>query len=106
MGKSEKDDTGTLISFLPDADVFEELDLSAETLAQRVVHGDVVLTIGKRSTHLFTNAVTISATFLRGFYERVAEKVTKFRDIACCGGICCNHKKSFTDCYFAYFFMQ
>jgi DNA gyrase subunit B len=36
VGKSEKDDTGTLISFLPDADVFEELDLSAETLAQRL----------------------------------------------------------------------
>jgi DNA gyrase subunit B len=36
VGKSEKDETGTLISFLPDADVFEELDLSAETLAQRL----------------------------------------------------------------------
>jgi DNA gyrase subunit B len=35
-GKSEKGETGTLISFLPDADVFEELDLSAETLAQRL----------------------------------------------------------------------
>jgi DNA gyrase subunit B len=36
VGKAEKGDTGTLISFLPDADVFEELDLSAETLAQRL----------------------------------------------------------------------
>jgi DNA gyrase subunit B len=36
VGKSEQDDTGTLISFLPDADVFEELDLSAETLVQRL----------------------------------------------------------------------
>ena len=35
-GKAEKGDTGTTISFLPDADVFEELDLSAETLAQRL----------------------------------------------------------------------
>jgi DNA gyrase subunit B len=35
-GKSEKGATGTTISFLPDADVFEELDLSAETLAQRL----------------------------------------------------------------------
>ena len=35
-GKAEKDESGTLISFLPDADVFEELDLSAETLAQRL----------------------------------------------------------------------
>jgi DNA gyrase subunit B len=36
IGKTEKGETGTLISFLPDADVFEELDLSAETLAQRL----------------------------------------------------------------------
>jgi DNA gyrase subunit B len=36
VGKTEKGETGTLISFLPDADVFEELDLSAETLAQRL----------------------------------------------------------------------
>jgi DNA gyrase subunit B len=36
VGKAEKAESGTLISFLPDADVFEELDLSAETLAQRL----------------------------------------------------------------------
>jgi DNA gyrase subunit B len=35
-GKAEKGDAGTTISFLPDADIFEELDLSAETLAQRL----------------------------------------------------------------------
>jgi DNA gyrase subunit B len=35
-GKSDKGETGTTITFLPDADVFEELDLSAETLAQRL----------------------------------------------------------------------
>jgi DNA gyrase subunit B len=35
-GKTEKGESGTTISFLPDADVFEELDLSAETLAQRL----------------------------------------------------------------------
>jgi len=35
-GKSEKGETGTTISFMPDADVFEELDLSAETLAERL----------------------------------------------------------------------
>ena len=35
-GKAEKSDSGTLISFLPDADVFEELEFSAETLAQRL----------------------------------------------------------------------
>jgi DNA gyrase subunit B len=35
-GKSEKEETGTTISYLPDADVFEELELSAETLVQRL----------------------------------------------------------------------
>src|SRR6266508_1441581 len=36
VGKAEKEDTGTTISFLPDAEVFEELELSAETLTQRL----------------------------------------------------------------------
>jgi DNA gyrase subunit B len=36
VGKAEKGESGTTISFLPDADVFEEVDLSAETLAQRL----------------------------------------------------------------------
>ena len=36
VGKAEQGDTGTTISFLPDADVFEELDLSVETLVQRL----------------------------------------------------------------------
>src|SRR5437868_6327606 len=37
VGKTEgKDDTGTTIAFLPDAEVFEELELSAETLTQRL----------------------------------------------------------------------
>src|SRR5712691_4081800 len=35
-GKVEKGDTGTTISFLPDGEVFEELELSAETLIQRL----------------------------------------------------------------------
>jgi DNA gyrase subunit B len=35
VGKAGKDDTGTTISYLPDAEVFEELELSAQTLAQR-----------------------------------------------------------------------
>ncbi len=35
VGKAGKGETGTTISFLPDSDVFEELDLSAQTLAQR-----------------------------------------------------------------------
>jgi DNA gyrase subunit B len=36
VGKAEKGDTGTTISFLPDAEVFEELEFSAETLVQRL----------------------------------------------------------------------
>ena len=36
VGEAEKDDTGTTISFLPDAEIFEELELSAETLQQRL----------------------------------------------------------------------
>ncbi|MFL5982195.1 MAG: DNA topoisomerase (ATP-hydrolyzing) subunit B [Gaiellaceae bacterium] len=35
-GKAEKGDTGTTIMFLPDAEIFEELELSAETLQQRL----------------------------------------------------------------------
>jgi len=34
-GKVSKGETGTTISFLPDSEVFEELDLSSQTLAQR-----------------------------------------------------------------------
>src|SRR5436190_7205684 len=36
VGTTAKDDTGTTISFLPDAEIFEELELSAETLQQRL----------------------------------------------------------------------
>jgi DNA gyrase subunit B len=35
-GKTTKDDTGTTISFLPDAEVFEDVELSADTLQQRL----------------------------------------------------------------------
>ncbi len=35
-GKSDRGDTGTTIAFLPDAEVFEEVELSAETLVQRL----------------------------------------------------------------------
>jgi len=36
VGKAEDGDTGTTISFLPDAEIFEEVELSAETLQQRL----------------------------------------------------------------------
>src|ERR687895_2105060 len=35
-GKAEKRDTGTTISFLPDAEIFEEVDFSIQTLVQRL----------------------------------------------------------------------
>jgi DNA gyrase subunit B len=35
-GEAEKGDTGTTISFLPDAEIFEEVELSADTLQQRL----------------------------------------------------------------------
>ncbi|MGH3056967.1 MAG: DNA gyrase subunit B, partial [Gaiellaceae bacterium] len=35
VGKAEKGDTGTTISFFPDADIFEEIDFSSQTLVQR-----------------------------------------------------------------------
>ena len=35
-GKADKDDTGTTISFLPDAEIFEEVDFSLPTLVQRL----------------------------------------------------------------------
>jgi DNA gyrase subunit B len=36
VGKADKDDTGTTIMFLPDAEIFEEVEYSAETLQQRL----------------------------------------------------------------------
>ncbi len=36
VGKSGRGETGTTIAFLPDAEVFEEIELSAETLVQRL----------------------------------------------------------------------
>jgi DNA gyrase subunit B len=35
-GTVDKDDTGTTISFLPDSEIFEELDMNADTLTQRL----------------------------------------------------------------------
>jgi DNA gyrase subunit B len=36
VGRAKREEYGTTISFLPDAEIFEELDLSAETLQQRL----------------------------------------------------------------------
>src|SRR5438132_764453 len=36
VGKAEKNDTGTTIMFLPDAEVFDEVEYSADTLQQRL----------------------------------------------------------------------
>jgi DNA gyrase subunit B len=35
VGKAAKGESGTTISFLPDSDIFEELELSSQTIAQR-----------------------------------------------------------------------
>jgi DNA gyrase subunit B len=47
VGDADKGDHGTTISFLPDAEVFEELELSAETLGQRL-RETAFLTMGLR----------------------------------------------------------
>src|SRR5881394_280625 len=36
VGEMDNDDTGTLISFLPDSLIFEELEMNADTLVQRL----------------------------------------------------------------------
>ena len=46
---TSRDDTGTTISFLPDAEIFEELDLSTQTLVQRL-RETAFLTRGLRIT--------------------------------------------------------
>src|SRR4051795_9232396 len=60
VGKAEKGDTGTTISFLPDAEIFEELDLSAETLQQRL-----------RETAFLTRGLRIVLTDERAGGEQV-----------------------------------
>ena len=51
VGKAEKGDTGTTISFLPDADVFEEIEFSTQTLVQRL-RETAFLTRGLRITFI------------------------------------------------------
>jgi DNA gyrase subunit B len=52
VGKTDgKDDTGTAITFLPDAEIFEEIEWSAETLSQRL-----------RETAFLTRALHITLT--------------------------------------------
>ncbi|MBD0290167.1 MAG: DNA topoisomerase (ATP-hydrolyzing) subunit B [Thermoleophilia bacterium] len=48
VGKAARDDTGTTISFLPDADIFDELEFSTQTLVQRF-----------RETSFLTRGLTI-----------------------------------------------
>jgi DNA gyrase subunit B len=60
IGTTPKNDTGTTISFLPDAEVFEELELSAETLTQRL-----------RETAFLTRALHIVLTDERAGGETV-----------------------------------
>src|SRR5207237_4691147 len=51
VGQTDESNTGTLISFLPDAEVFDEVELSAETLVQRL-----------RETAFLTRGVRIKLT--------------------------------------------
>jgi DNA gyrase subunit B len=60
VGKVAKRDTGTTISFLPDAEVFEDLELSADTLRQRL-----------RETAFLTRGLRIVLTDERAGGERV-----------------------------------
>jgi DNA gyrase subunit B len=60
VGKADKDDTGTTIMFLPDAEVFEEVEYSAETLQQRL-----------RETAFLTRGLRIVLTDERAGGERV-----------------------------------
>jgi DNA gyrase subunit B len=59
VGKADKDDTGTTIMFLPDAEVFEEVEYSAETLQQRL-----------RETAFLTRGLRIVLTDERAGGER------------------------------------
>jgi DNA gyrase subunit B len=60
VGKAGKRDTGTTISFLPDAEIFEDLELSADTLRQRL-----------RETAFLTRGLRIVLTDERAGGERV-----------------------------------
>src|SRR5215204_5086100 len=60
VGEADKDDTGTTISFLPDPEVFEEVELSAETLTQRL-----------RETAFLTRGLRIVLTDERAGGEKV-----------------------------------
>jgi DNA gyrase subunit B len=60
VGKAAKRDTGTTISFLPDAEIFEDLELSADTLRQRL-----------RETAFLTRGLRIVLTDERAGGERV-----------------------------------
>jgi DNA gyrase subunit B len=62
-GKSKKGEQGTTISFLPDADVFEDLELSVETLVQRL-----------RETAFLTRGLQIALVD-----EREGEETYEFR---------------------------
>ncbi len=60
VGKAEKGDTGTTIMFLPDAEVFEEVEYSADTLQQRL-----------RETAFLTRGLRIVLTDERAGGEQV-----------------------------------
>src|SRR5207247_3497957 len=60
VGKVAKRDTGTTLSFLPDAEIFEDLELSADSLRQRL-----------RETAFLTRGLRIVVTDERAGGEQV-----------------------------------
>ncbi|MGE5690414.1 MAG: DNA topoisomerase (ATP-hydrolyzing) subunit B [Pseudomonadota bacterium] len=59
VGKADQDDTGTTISFLPDAEVFDETEFSTQTLVQRL-----------RETAFLTRALRITLVDERAEQEQ------------------------------------
>jgi DNA gyrase subunit B len=59
VGKAAKEDTGTTIAFLPDAEIFEEIEWSDETLVQRL-----------RETAFLTRGLRICLTDARADVEK------------------------------------
>jgi DNA gyrase subunit B len=59
VGKAGKDETGTTIAFLPDAEIFEEIEWSGETLVQRL-----------RETAFLTRGLRICLTDVREDVEK------------------------------------
>jgi DNA gyrase subunit B len=92
-GKAEKSETGTTISFLPDADVFEELDLSAETLAQRLretaflTRGLQIVLVderadGERYEFKYDGGIRDFVTYINEAKEPIHKRIVYFENVS------------------------